>query len=492
MTSEEKTIFKYLRDLGVCLNCSLRYLCDKKVDFADVDVVVKQKQLSEAEIEDVPIKKVKGNPCLVCLGLLQETHIDDVLNHPDLGKVSGYDSKVFTIAISMPAAILLREHSMRLHLEDKFPMFFNEENQEIPINRAWKMFVSPKLAEKIQKEFQNSDICEFSINVSTGYDEETEELLVLKEMQPKIFEMRTLQHRKYSGELFSRKGVLSALSVTPSGIFKMHGQVPPDVPSKQLVCKEIECKHKPIYMAGRYCKYSRDLSQSPWVIDGVKAMETSVQEIMFEQFCKVFQIPEENMKFSSSGREDCDVRCLGKGRPFYVELSDPKRTEYTPEEYRQVEKGVEESKLIKISDLQKVQRAELTNIKDGEESKTKSYVALCVTKTTVTDELLEKINSHGGLEVSQKTPIRVLHRRPLATRTRRIESMQAFAIEGHSNCFELHVVTQAGTYVKEFVHGDFDRTTPNLRRIIGAPVDIAALDVTAINLDWPKPVNYDT
>ena len=44
--------------------------------------------------------------------------------------------------------------------------------------------------------------------------------------------------------------------------------------------------------------------------------------------------------------------------------------------------------------------------------------------------------------------------------------------------FRLTLTTQAGTYVKEFVHGDLGRTTPNLREILNIPdLDIIALDV---------------
>lgn len=55
---------------------------------------------------------------------------------------------------------------------------------------------------------------------------------------------------------------------------------------------------------------------------------------------------------------------------------------------------------------------------------------------------------------------------------------------------ELYLQTQAGTYVKEFVHGDFDRTSPNMRKLLKSDVDIIALDVIAINLDWPKCIDY--
>lgn len=42
---------------------------------------------------------------------------------------------------------------------------------------------------------------------------------------------------------------------------------------------------------------------------------------------------------------------------------------------------------------------------------------------------------------------------------------------------QLHLTTQAGTYIKEFVHGDLGRTTPSLGSLLGLEVDIIALDV---------------
>ena len=46
--------------------------------------------------------------------------------------------------------------------------------------------------------------------------------------------------------------------------------------------------------------------------------------------------------------------------------------------------------------------------------------------------------------------------------------------------FKLTLCTQAGTYVKEFVHGDFGRTSPNLCSILKCDVDIVALDVEVV------------
>jgi tRNA pseudouridine synthase 10 len=49
----------------------------------------------------------------------------------------------------------------------------------------------------------------------------------------------------------------------------------------------------------------------------------------------------------------------------------------------------------------------------------------------------------------------------------------------------LDLTTQAGTYIKEFIHGDLGRTLPNFSTIIGSNADILQLDVLAINSEFP-------
>lgn len=46
--------------------------------------------------------------------------------------------------------------------------------------------------------------------------------------------------------------------------------------------------------------------------------------------------------------------------------------------------------------------------------------------------------------------------------------------------------TSIGTYIKEFVHGDFGRTTPSLASLLDVmEADILSLDVTSVDLAWP-------
>lgn len=98
-----------------------------------IDIFVFQNGFENPERDETAQKKIKTNSCSVCLGLLQEFSFNDAINHPDLSKVQNYDSETFTCSISMPACIMLRERSMRISLEEKFPKYFTEGNEFLKI-----------------------------------------------------------------------------------------------------------------------------------------------------------------------------------------------------------------------------------------------------------------------------------------------------------------------------------------------------------------------
>lgn len=108
-----------------------------------------------------------------------------------------------------------------------------------------------------------------------------------------------------------------------------------------------------------------------------------------------------------------DVRTLGKGRPFAIELLDPHRVIFSQEEITELQNVINKSTdAIQIRDLQIVSKEQLSVLKQGEEEKTKIYRALCVTLdgSTLTSEDLARINGISDLVLMQKTPLRVLHR----------------------------------------------------------------------------------
>lgn len=113
------------------------------------------------------------------------------------------------------------------------------------------------------------------------------------------------------------------------------------------------------------------------------------------------------------------------------------------------------------------------------EEKLKAYRALVWTEKELTPADLEYLNSLERVVLQQKTPIRVLHRRSLITREKQILKMQADSLS--ENTFELKLVSSGGTYIKEFVHGDLNRTIPNIGALLNTRSDILELDVLGLS-----------
>lgn len=135
--------------------------------------------------------------------------------------------------------------------------------------------------------------------------------------------------------------------------------IPPDIPKTSMRLEKIEFTGPTVFLAGRYNKFSRKLSQTPWIVGGKRLAENSVEDIMVEAILPHFKVisgADTSVTFMSSGREDVDVRCLGRGRPFALEIVNAKRETLDPTSFNEIEEKVRQSTLISIRDLQMVQR----------------------------------------------------------------------------------------------------------------------------------------
>jgi hypothetical protein len=97
----------------------------------------------------------------------------------------------------------------------------------------------------------------------------------------------------------------------------------------------------------------------------------------------------------------------------------------------------------------------------------------------------ESDGQEPGLEVTQRTPLRVCHRRSCIERTKFVYSMDGLLLNGHFFLLKLTTsagkkddqlfiflsslltITITGAYVKEFVHSDFGRTAPSVKSLLG-------------------------
>ncbi|KAL3316666.1 hypothetical protein Ciccas_004683 [Cichlidogyrus casuarinus] len=168
---------------------------------------------------------------------------------------------------------------------------------------------------------------------------------------------------------------------------------------------------KPLIVAGRYVKLSRQLSQSPWFVDSDWKTETSVEQLLSEYVCRAAVMNQEDSAvksvFVSSGREDIDVRCLGHGRPFILELSNYNRC---PNEIAREFSSLKSSNnldllarlinstskgLILVRDLQFTNEKTAAAMMKAEDlEKVKNYRALCIsTETPLTTEHFQRFCS---------------------------------------------------------------------------------------------------
>ncbi|CRL04294.1 CLUMA_CG017392, isoform A [Clunio marinus] len=481
-------ISDFLDEIGCCRICTLRFLKPNIDDFLDVENSLKSKGIPINQQCKHETKRPKTNTCVACFNVFN--FIDEIIMKVKSSEwLKHYEVKRFVTSYSLPVSLDLAQLQIWLALIEKFPnMFDSERPPDISIKDVMKNILNTKLSDDLHKEFHPDGMM---INIFFVIDNEPEMMTKLESVAPELMVERNKQRKKFRTEIVSRNYFEKFF--IPKNIklekFRQEFSVPPQEPSSALQLEKITFTGPTVFVAGRYNKFSRALSQSPWILNGKRITEGSVQEVIVDAIASYFKVSESSMTFMSSGREDVDVRCLGRGRPFVLEIMNSAKTFLDPSSAVQMEEKVRKSNVVAIRDLQMIPRDDLRHIKSGEEDKKKIYRALCTVDSDVTVEILERLNIEKEFEIQQWTPLRVLHRRTLMQRPRMIYGVKAFAVKDKPNLIVLDIVSQAGTYIKELVHGEFGRTTPSISSLIDMEIDIVALDVMDIDLNFPKSLN---
>lgn len=249
----------------------------------------------------------------------------------------------------------------------------------------------------------------------------------------------------------------------------------------------------PVYVAGRYAKFARDVPQSPWSncpVKWARATE-SVQDALEDAIVKSAHA--DGAKFNSSGREDLDVRMLGDGRPFVLEVHNPKASvSELRENLVRAETLMNQSSFLKTDvkafNLRVVPKETYKNVglrlDSNEKEKSYSCVCICDPPVPMDSTICDVVSAMKDVELKQQTPIRVSHRRSDLVRPRTLREIKVSVIPGtRGRCVFVDLRAEAGTYIKEFCHGDKGRTNPSLGDLLGngTKCDIIQLDVTKVD-----------
>lgn len=256
---------------------------------------------------------------------------------------------------------------------------------------------------------------------------------------------------------------------------------------------EIEIILKSLFIYGRYNKFIRGIPQTHWFCKNCigkgcklcnytgKQYQISVEELISPEFIK--ESKSTDSKFHGAGREDIDVKMLGSGRPFVLELRNPK---FRNLDLTKLAKKVNKlnRKKIKIQELRYSSKKEVIKLKNEAKDTKKVYRAKVKANNKISKEDFDKLllilkNILENNEIRQRTPHRVSHRRADKIRKKIIHKIEGKFIK--HNFFEFIIETQGGTYIKELINGDNGRTSPSFSEIFGIPLVCKELDVLEIS-----------
>ncbi len=250
--------------------------------------------------------------------------------------------------------------------------------------------------------------------------------------------------------------------------------------------KEFVYQIRPVYLYGKYIKRVRNISQTRWLCSKCggagceecdfkgKKYYTSVEELIAEPLIETFKA--ENAILHGAGREDVDARMLGSGRPFVIEIINPKVRSISLKELERLVNERSAPKVI-VRDLSFSDEKKVRFIK-GAAFKKRYRAKIRFEREVREDELRQAVERLSYATILQKTPSRVLHRRSDLLRKKRTHELKILL---HKNSVAvLEVEADAGLYIKELVSGDEGRTTPSLSELLGLKAWVEKLDVVEV------------
>ncbi|WP_227353637.1 tRNA pseudouridine(54/55) synthase Pus10 [Haladaptatus salinisoli] len=260
---------------------------------------------------------------------------------------------------------------------------------------------------------------------------------------------------------------------------------------------DVDVQINPAFVFGRYRKLERDIPQTKWPCrecggSGKQLAEGGGEEpcdycggsgYLYDESVEQLTAPPvldamdgEEAIFHGAGREDVDALMLGTGRPFVIEVKEPRRR--TPDAAA-LEREINEfaGGAVEVEDLRLATHEMVERVKELDASKV--YRAQVEFDEPVEEaDLAAAIEELDGATVEQFTPNRVDHRRASRTRVREVYDVDG-RLEDPTHA-EVDIHGAGGLYIKELVSGDEGRTEPSLAGALGVGAEVTALDVVAV------------
>lgn len=249
---------------------------------------------------------------------------------------------------------------------------------------------------------------------------------------------------------------------------------------------KVRVQINPLFIEGRYNKLVRGIPQTKWPCTKCKGRGCKECNFTGKQYpCSVEELISEHIlkatngyeaKFHGAGREDIDVLMLGSGRPFVLEIKEPKIRKIDLNKLEKEINEINEGK-TQYHNLKFTHRNRKAEIKVSSPDAYKVYKALVECEEPYDENKLDTLLELG--EIHQQTPIRVSHRRADKIRVKHVLDLSYEVIdESH---FEMTIKTEGGLYIKELISGDEGRSQPNVADKLGVKAFCKQLDVIEVS-----------
>lgn len=249
---------------------------------------------------------------------------------------------------------------------------------------------------------------------------------------------------------------------------------------------KVRIQINPIFIEGKYNKLVRGIPQTKWPCRKCKGRGCEECNFTGKQYpCSVEELISEHIlkatngyeaKFHGAGREDIDVLMLGSGRPFVLEIKEPKIRKI---DLNNLEKEINDINRGKTQyhNLKFTNRNRKAEIKVSSPDAYKIYNALVECDSPYDKDKLAILSELN--EIHQQTPIRVSHRRADKVRIKHVLDLSCEVID--ETHFEMTIKTEGGLYIKELISGDEGRSQPNVADKLGVKAFCKQLDVIEVS-----------
>ena len=370
-----------------------------------------------------PYRKINAaknspNSCYICQGLMSQ--LDSIIKKIcDYVQAKGYEYESFLLGASLPSALFEREDSIRARFKLR-----GKEN------------IKKHFLDELRKKYQKI----------TGKRPEhiAPDITINVVIANRVIEKGNDGHNNQNND----NNYIDSSNTSHVTVF---------------------AKSSPIFLCGRYVKTIRGISQKKDKCQKCSgsgcatcnymgaSQSNSVESIVGDRLLDITK--GDTAKFSWLGGEDKDSLVLGNGRPFLMQILNPK-VRYLEKELIISENGI--CAVLK----QRSPRSQLPS-----RFTTKIKITIHAENDLPDESLATLSNVLENSEVSYKAKSKVVKKK--------IYSLKAEQI--HEKTFVLTMIADGGLFIKQFVGGQ-EYIEPSISKIIGMKCECVAFDILDINV----------